>query len=585
MEKTIIRRETKSSDFDELSDLHPVLQRVYASRGILTKQELERGLEHLLSFSSLKGIDEAVSCLYTILQAQKRILIVGDFDTDGATSTALAVLALKSMGAEHVNFIVPNRFEYGYGLTPEIVETAMGLKPEVIITVDNGIASCAGVLAAKEKGCQVIITDHHLPANELPNADVIVNPNQVGDNFPSKNLAGVGVIFYVMLALRSYLRQKNWFNETKIPEPNMAQFLDLVALGTIADVVPLDRNNRILVHQGLIRIRASQCRPGILALLSIANRSPEKLIATDLGFILAPRLNAAGRLDDMSLGIECLISDDYNRAIKIAAQLNQLNQERKVIESDMQHQALSVLNKLKIDTDTNSLPWGLCLFDEHWHQGVIGILAGRIKDRYHRPTIVFAVANEKEIKGSARSIPGLHIRDVMDAVATRYPALISKFGGHAMAAGLTLERQHYDAFVKAFCEEVSKQLTEENLQQILHSDGALDAKDFTVDLALELREAGPFGQAFPPPQFDGQFEIIEQRIVGQNHLKLTLKIEQTDRLINAIAFNVDLKYWPNHRARCIEAVYRLDINEYNGQRNLQLIIENLQDIPLYRTKF
>jgi single-stranded-DNA-specific exonuclease len=425
-------------------------------------------------------------------------------------------------------------------------------------------------------GIAVVVTDHHLPGEALPEADAIVNPNQPGCEFPSKNLAGVGVIFYVMNALRAELRQLGWFVESGIAEPNMATFLDLVALGTVADVVPLDHNNRILVAQGLQRLRAGVARPGIMALLEVAGKAPHRLVASDLGFALGPRLNAAGRLDDMSLGIQCLLCDSPPLAREMALQLDELNRDRKAIESGMQQEALKMLETL-LQADVDSLPWGLCLFDEHWHQGVIGILASRIKDRYHRPVIVFADAGDGQIKGSARSIAGLHIRDALDAVATRYPHLLQKFGGHAMAAGMSLSRENFAAFSAAFDEEVRRQLLPEDMAAKVMSDGELQAHDFNLELVELLRGAGPWGQHFPEPLFDGEFFLIQQRLVGEKHLKMVLSHDAAgQQLIDAIAFNVDLSLWPNNTAKRIKLAYRLDMNEYRGKQSLQLLVEYLE---------
>lgn len=577
MKKTIHRRQSPSTLPLLNENLHPILQRIYATRGVQSADELERNLQHLLPYQDLSGIEAAAQCLADALMQQQHLLIVGDFDADGATSSALAVSALKTFGAKHVSFLVPNRFEYGYGLTPEIVEVALVQKPDVIITVDNGISSHAGVATAKAAGLKVVITDHHLPGTELPLADAIVNPQQAGDRFASKNLAGVGVIFYVMLALRAELRLRHWFENQQIPEPNMAQFLDLVALGTVADLVQLDRNNRIMVYQGLQRIRAGKARPGIQALLAVAGRAAEKLAASDLGFAIGPRLNAAGRLDDMSLGIECLLSENNHRAHELAVQLNSLNEERRLIERDMQQQAFAELMKIPQLQSNTELAIGLCLFDDQWHQGVIGLLASRVKDYVHRPVIVFAPGNtSEEIKGSARSIPGLHIRDVLDAVATQHPNLICKFGGHAMAAGLTLQRQNYAAFTQAFDTEVRKYLSYADLQGEIWSDGELAPQDFNLELATQLREAGPWGQAFPEPLFDGHFKVLQQYIVGNRHLKMTLGIADSSQSIEAIAFNIDTEVWPNHRLQTIYAAYRLDVNEFQGRRNVQLIIEQLE---------
>jgi single-stranded-DNA-specific exonuclease len=572
VQKKIIRR-TVDADLFPISQLHPLLQRVYGSRGIKTAVELEHDLEHLLPYQSLLGIDQAVACLYAALEQDKKILIVGDFDADGATSTAVAIRALRSFGAKHIHYLVPNRFAFGYGLTEELVQVAhKEFSPALIVTVDNGIANHAGVMAAKQLGIQVVITDHHLAADTLPPADAIVNPNQPLDSFPSKNIAGVGVIFYVMLALRRYLVDQHWFEQKSIPEPNMSKLLDIVALGTVADVVALDHNNRILVQQGLRRIRAGHCVPGITALLEMGNRNQTRLVSSDLGFVVAPRLNAAGRLDDMSLGIECLLTDDLMRAREIAQLLNQLNDERRAIEQDMQEQAMEALKKFNVDQ--TKLPDGLCLFDEDWHQGVIGILASRIKDRYNRPVIAFATSTDTELKGSARSIPGIHIRDVLATIATQHPTLIEKFGGHAMAAGLTIHRAALDTFMKAFDQIIAAQLKDRDMQHTLWSDGELVPTDLTLDIAETLRDAGPWGQAFPEPLFDGTFDLIEQRLVGGKHLKMSLVKE--DIVLDAIAFNVDLQQWPNYRSECVRIVYRLDVNEFRNKRKIQLIVEHLE---------
>ena len=555
-----------------LPNLHPVLARVYAARHVASSAELEHTLELLQPPGLLKGMEAAVDLLARAIRNGLRLLIVADFDADGATSCALALRALRAMGAREVQFVVPNRFEYGYGLTPEIVAVAAQYQPDVLITVDNGISSIEGVQAAKALGMQVLITDHHLPAAELPLADAIVNPNQPGDDFPSKHLAGVGVIFYVMLALRSRLRSDGWFDERSVTEPNLARLLDLVALGTVADVVPLDHNNRILVAQGLKRINQGQACPGILALLKAAGRKPGRLAAADLGFVVAPRLNAAGRLTDMSLGIECLLTDSESRAQEIALELDRLNRDRRAIESEMQNQALAIVQELHLGE--HGLPAGVCLFDPAWHQGVIGILAARIRERVHRPVIAFAPATEFEIKGSARSVPGLHIRDVLDAVAARHPGLVSKFGGHAMAAGLSLPQTHFDGFQKAFAEEVARHLDEEDLHGEIHSDGTLAADDLTLNLAQQLRAAGPWGQGFPEPMFDGEFEVVNQRVVAEKHLKLYLRAAPGADPIEAIAFraleSATLPAWSR-----VRAAYRLDVNEYQGNRSLQLVIEYL----------
>ncbi|MDX1901133.1 MAG: single-stranded-DNA-specific exonuclease RecJ [Gammaproteobacteria bacterium] len=572
MQKKIIRRTISESSLAQ-TDLHPLLQRIYSARGVQTAAELEQSLERLLPWYDLLGILQAVELLTATIAQQKNILIVGDFDADGATGTAVAMRALKSFGVQTVHYLVPNRFSFGYGLTPGLVEMAQSFQPHLIVTVDNGIANHAGVSAAKALGIQVLITDHHLPADTLPSADVIVNPNQPGDIFASKSIAGVGVIFYVMLALRAHLREQKYFSEKKIPEPNLAHLLDLVALGTVADVVPLDHNNRILVHQGLRRIRSGHCIAGIRALLEISQRDIQRIQASDLAFSVAPRLNAAGRLDDMSLGIECLLCDDEIRAREMAEVLSQLNDERRVIEQDMQQQALRAVEKIHL-ADEKKLPYGLCLFEKDWHQGVIGIVAGRIKDKWHRPVIAFAAEDEKSLKGSARSIPGLHIRDALAEIDAKHPQLIQKFGGHAMAAGLSIARESFKTFAEIFQATIAARLEEKDLQHIILSDGELTPEEHTLSTAELLRAAGPWGQHFPEPIFDGTFDMLEQRIVGSKHLKMTLS--QSGQIFSAIAFNVDLNQWPNHRCQQVHIAYRMDVNEYRGKCSMQLIVEHLE---------
>ncbi|HHX33916.1 MAG TPA: single-stranded-DNA-specific exonuclease RecJ [Gammaproteobacteria bacterium] len=555
----------------DLGDLPPLLTRIYAARGVQSALELEKGLARLLPTHLLKGMDTAVQLLAHALEQRQRILIVGDFDADGATASCVGMLGLRMLGAAHVDYLVPNRFDYGYGLTPEIVEVALQRQPDLLVTVDNGISSIEGVAAAQAAGLKVIITDHHLPGAALPAADAIVNPNQPGCEFPSKALAGVGVMFYVLLGLRAHLRSSGWFTQQALQEPNLAELLDLVALGSVADVVPLDANNRILVHQGLARIRAGRTRPGLRAILEVARRDYRRLVSTDLGFIVGPRLNAAGRLDDISLGIECLLCEDPDGALQRAQQLDQLNQDRKHIEQGMQREALVQLKDLPLE----NLAFGLCLFEPEWHQGVIGILASRMKERYHRPVIAFADAGDGQLKGSARSIPGLHIRDALDAIAARFPELISKFGGHAMAAGLTLQQEHYPAFAKAFDAEVRRQLTEDDLTGRIYSDGSLAAHEFDMQLAQQLRHAGPWGQRFPEPLFHGDFKILSQRLVGEKHLKLVLQSTQTAPAVDAIAFNIDLDVWPNPNIQDVQAAYTLDVNEFRGNESLQLIVSSL----------
>lgn len=572
-----IRRRSADLTTSQLSDsIPPLLQRIYTARDIACDEDIETSLSGLLSPSQLKGLPEAVTLLADHVVMAKRLLVVGDFDCDGATSSALAVTCLQAMGAGFVDFLVPNRFDYGYGLTPEIVAVASQQSPDLIITVDNGISSISGVAAAQQAGIKVLVTDHHLPGHELPSAEAIVNPNQPGCEFASKNLAGVGVIFYVMSGLRAELRRRGWFVERSIAEPNMAEVLDLVALGTVADVVALDKNNRILVEQGLRRMRAGRVRPGIKALLEIANRRMSRLVSADLGFAAGPRLNAAGRLDDMSLGIQCLLATDEYQAREMATQMDELNQDRKSIETSMQREALQSLEQLDIN-DTAEMPWGLCIYQAEWHQGVIGILASRIKDRYHRPVIAFADSdNGEEIKGSARSIQGLHIRDALDAVASKHPGLLSKFGGHAMAAGMSLKKTDYKAFSEAFDVEVRRQLSADDLQAVYLSDGGLAAEDFNLPLAQTLRDAGPWGQHFPEPVFDGEFYLIQQRIVGEKHLKIVLApLDNRQQLIDAIAFNVDIKCWPNAAAERVQLVYKLDVNEFRGNQSVQLLVDQI----------
>ena len=572
MHKLIRRRPADPAAGLSDASLHPLLARIYTTRGVRTPAELDLALAQLLPPAQLRNADAAAVLLADAVAADKKLLVIGDFDADGATSTALAVSLLRQFGAREVDYLVPNRFEYGYGLTPEIVELAATRDPAVIITVDNGIASLDGVESARARGIATLITDHHLAGRTLPRADVIVNPNQPGCAFPSKNLAGVGVIFYVMLALRAQLRLRGWFAQRA--EPNLAHYTDLVALGTVADVVPLDHNNRILVAAGLQRIRAGLARPGIAALLDVASRDPRTVVASDLGFAVGPRINAAGRLDDMSIGIECLLSEDPARAAALAMQLHRLNQDRRLIESDMQEQALRELARLELVQEAEP-PVAMTLYQPGWHQGVIGILASRIKDRIHRPTIAFADGDPGQIKGSARSIPGIHIRDILDAVAVRHPGLISKFGGHAMAAGLSLATQDYEAFSRAFVEEVARHAEDVELQAVLDSDGELAEADFQLELATALRFAGPWGQHFPEPVFDGVFQIVSQRLVGEKHLKLVLFPASGSVLLDAIAFNVDRAVWPDPSIAQVEIAYRLDVNEYRGQRSVQLMVEHI----------
>ncbi len=574
MKKAIVRRPLPQTDSLNSADLPDLLRRIFRARGITREELIDHSLKRLQSVDQLQQVDLAARYLADAVMEGQRILIVGDFDADGATSTAVGILGLRAMGARHVDFLVPNRFDYGYGLSPEIVEVAKGMSPDVLVTVDNGISSVEGVAAARQAGMRVIVTDHHLPGAELPQADAIVNPNAPGCVFPSKNLAGVGVIFYVLTAVRRELRTRNWFATRRIPEPNLADLLDIVALGTVADVVPLDHNNRILVQQGLMRIRAGRTRPGIQALIDVSNRRRQSLVAADLGFAIAPRLNAAGRLEDMSIGIECLLTDSPHMARDLALQLDEFNQSRKLIESEMQEQAMLALNSLHL-REGGDLPWGICLFDENWHQGVIGILASRIKERLHRPVITFAPSDEELIKGSARSIPGLHMRDALDVVSKRYPGLLVKFGGHAMAAGMTLARERFDEFARAFDETVKTLLNEEDLNASIVTDGPLRAEEFSLETAQLIRDAAPWGQHFPEPLFDGEFDLIEQRIVGGRHLKMVLREPGSGQYLDGIAFNVDTRQWPRETRR-VRLAYKLDINLYRGKQSLQLLVDYLE---------
>ena len=553
------------------------LAKIFAARGITDSKQLDTTFAGLLPFDALKNAREMARFLADAIAAKKKLMVIADYDADGATACAVAVRGLRAFGAQ-VDFIVPNRFEYGYGLTPEIVQLAAQSAPDILITVDNGIASAEGVAEANRLGMQVLITDHHLPGDTLPDAARIVNPNQPGCTFPSKNLAGVGVMFYVLLALRAELRTRGAF--AQLAEPKLAGLLDLVALGTVADVVRLDQNNRILVQQGLQRIRAGRACAGINALLQVAKKDPARTSSRDLGFTVGPRLNAAGRLDDMSLGINCLLTDDAATAMSIAAKLDALNRERRSIETDMQDNALAALET--IDPSDN---FSLVLFDESWHQGVIGILASRLKDKFHRPVIAFARANNApargtpvgapllrsdpsagEIKGSGRSIAGLHLRDALDLVSKRHPALIKKFGGHAAAAGLSIAEADFDDFVAAFEQVCSELLDASDLAQRIETDGALDVAEMNLEVA-HLLDQQVWGQGFPAPQFNNDFIVQNQRVVGEKHLKLRLGTK--GKIIEAILFGHN-EMLPEQ----IHAVYSLDINEYNGNSNLQLIVRH-----------
>lgn len=567
-------------DLSLLPDSIPeLLRRIYLNRGVTEDRQLERAAKGLLSYKELNGIEKAVGLLFSAIEQEKRIVIVGDFDADGATSSALSVLALRSLGCRNVDYLVPNRFEDGYGLSPEVVDQVINYQADMIITVDNGVSSIEGVNYAKQHQIQVIVTDHHLPGSVLPDADAIVNPNIEACQFPSKSLAGVGVAFYLMLALRAFMREKNWFANKGIPEPNLAELLDLVALGTVADVVPLDGNNRILVHQGLQRIRAGKARPGVQALIEVAKRDAHRLVAADFGFALGPRINAAGRLDDMSFGVELLMSNNIHAARRMASELDALNQTRREIEEGMKQEAMAFCERLQFGANTE-LPYGLALFQKDWHQGVIGILASRLKDQFHRPVIAFADGGNGMIKGSCRSIVGLHMRDTLDLIDTRHPGLIVKFGGHAMAAGLTIKQEDFERFAQQFDQLVRQKLDASALRGVVLSDGELAPEAFTLHTATMLRDGGPWGQNFPEPIFDGEFKILHQKLLAQKHLKLMVeplfKGHPTNILLDAIAFNVDLRRWPDASAKTVRLAYRLDINEFRGNQTLQLMVEHLE---------
>ncbi|MCK1969020.1 single-stranded-DNA-specific exonuclease RecJ [Franconibacter sp. IITDAS19] len=572
-QQTQLRRRAVDESAQLPDDLPPLLKRLYASRGVKNAEELERSVKGMLPWQKLGGIQQAVEMLHNAFREGLRIMIVGDFDADGATSTALSVLALRALGGGNVAYLVPNRFDDGYGLSPEVVDQAHARGAQMIMTVDNGISSHAGVSRAHELGIPVLVTDHHLPGETLPEADALVNPNLAYCEFPSKSLAGVGVAFYLMLALRAHLREAGWFEEKGIPMPNLAEYLDLVALGTVADVVPLDANNRILTWQGLSRIRAGKCRPGIRALLEIANRDMQRLAASDLGFALGPRLNAAGRLDDMSVGVALLLCDNIGEARMLANELDALNQTRKEIEQGMQAEALTLCQQLERSAET--LPAGIAIYHPEWHQGVVGILASRIKERFHRPVIAFAPAGDGLLKGSGRSVQGLHMRDALERLDTLYPGLMLKFGGHAMAAGLSLEAERFDEFQQRFSSLVNDWLDPAMLQGEIWSDGALAPQEMTLEVAEMLREAGPWGQMFPEPLFDGRFRILQQRLVGERHLKLMLEPVGGGPLLDGIAFNIDTTRWPDQGVREVELAYKLDVNEFRGNRNVQLIIDYL----------
>ncbi|MGC4027609.1 MAG: single-stranded-DNA-specific exonuclease RecJ [Steroidobacteraceae bacterium] len=551
----------------------PLLQRIFAARGVCSDAQLSLDLSALLPVSSLPGTEAAAQLL--LAHRLRRVLVIGDFDVDGATSTALLLRGLRSFGFAQVDFAVPDRFRFGYGLQPAIVEHVLPRAPSLIVTVDNGVASVEGVARAKELGIEVLVTDHHLPGALLPDAQVIVNPNLADSSFGSRALAGVGVAFYVLAALRRLMQEQSLLPAGALA---LGQLLDLVALGTVADMVPLDANNRILVAQGLRRIRAGQCVPGIRALLELGQRELPQVVASDLGFAVAPRLNAAGRLDDMSLGIQCLLEDDPQRVAEIASDLDALNRQRREIESQMQGQALAAVRGLAARISDGQRHAGVCLYDPGWHQGAVGLVAGRVKDRLSRPVVAFAPADDGAwLRGSARSVPGVHIRDVFAAIATREPDLIERFGGHALAAGITLRAQCLDRFARAFEAEVAHWLQETAYEPAIWTDGALQDEELTLATARLLRDAAPWGQAFPEPSFDGEFDIESSRVLGEKHVKFWLRPAGSRLRLDAIAFNLlDPEQQPQAPAGRVRAVYRLDVNHYQGQQRLQLVIEHLQ---------
>ncbi|NVJ56916.1 MAG: single-stranded-DNA-specific exonuclease RecJ [Vibrionaceae bacterium] len=557
----------------------PILKRIYINRGVTSLEQLQTAVRSLHSYQKMHGINDAVQLLFEAIQHNKRIIVVGDFDADGATSSALSVLALRMLGSHNVDYLVPNRFEDGYGLSPEVVDQAIEIGAEVIMTVDNGVSSIEGVRYAKQQGLKVLVTDHHLPGHELPDVDAMVNPNLQECAFPSKALAGVGVAFYLMMALCVHMRKNGWFEQQGMAEPKLMELVDLVALGTVADVVPLDENNRILVHQGLQRIRAGKARPGIQALIEVAKRDARRIVASDFGFALGPRINAAGRLDDMSFGVELLMSNNIHAARRMASELDGLNQTRKEIEEGMKQEAMAFCERLQFG-ENSKLPHGLVLFQRDWHQGVIGILASRVKDKFHRPVIAFADGGEGSIKGSCRSIPGLHMRDTLDRIDTQNPGLIVKFGGHAMAAGLTILEKDFERFASLFDEAVKNELDEAVLKGVIVSDGELKPEEFSMHTAELLRSGGPWGQAFPEPLFDGEFKVLHQKLVGEKHLKLMLeplhKGHPTNIMIDGIAFNVDLRRWPDASVKTVRLAYKLDINEFRGNQSLQLMIDHIE---------
>ncbi|MFC0309162.1 single-stranded-DNA-specific exonuclease RecJ [Gallibacterium trehalosifermentans] len=550
----------------------PLLDRLYRSRGIATDQHLNYALKFMLPPALLTHLEQAVQLLVNAYQQQKKIVIVGDFDADGATSIALTVFALRQLGFTSVDYLVPDRFEQGYGLSISVAKDVIKKQAELVITVDNGVSSFEGIDYLKQHQVEVIVTDHHLPGEQLPNADVIVNPNLRDCSFPSKYLAGVGVAFYLMVALRAAFREKGLFIHRQ--EPNFAELLDFVALGTVADVVPLDYNNRILVSQGLARIRAQNCHCGIRALIEVANLDISQLVASNLGFSIAPRLNAAGRIDNMSIGVELLLAESMEQARALALELDSLNQTRKEIENGMKQEALHFLRELKPAYQQDT--FAIALYQPDWHQGVLGILAARMKDQFHRPTAVFAQEEEGVLRGSVRSIEGLHIRDLLEYLHCQHPEIMIKFGGHAMAAGLSIREQYFPTFQQLFNQYAKEWLDERSLQGVVYTDGELTSQQMNVETAEKLQFAGPWGQHFPEPQFDGEFNILQQRIVGEKHLKMLVEPIGGGNLLDAIQFNVDTRLYPDLSIKSARVVYHLAVNEYRGNRQVQLLVNYIE---------
>jgi single-stranded-DNA-specific exonuclease len=572
MEVKVIQRKPLV-EIKETSQYNEMLAKIFAARGCDITAELDRPLSKLLPYQDLKGIGTAIEVICKAMDANKKIVVLGDFDTDGATSTALLVGSMRKFGYENITYTIPNRVAHGYGLTPKIAEVMIEKhKPDLVITVDNGISSIEGVKYLKDNGIQVIITDHHLYSGTLPEADAIINPNQEGCTFASKNIAGVGVVFYLMVGLRKELHNNKWFEKKECQVPSMKDQLDLVALGTVADVVKLDENNRILVHHGLEVIRNRRSKIGLSALLALGRRDQSQILASDLSYCVGPRLNAAGRLSDMSIGVQCLITENPIEADSIADKLNQLNIERRQIEIEMQDQAQEILGDVVFDANS---PNGICLYNPEWHQGVIGILASRVKEQYHRPTIIFTKGDAGELKGSGRSLAKLNIRDAICDISVKHPGIVLKFGGHAMAAGLSIAENSFDKFVAAFNDVVREKLTMDDLNSTIFTDGFLTKQNISLDFAKQLRNSGPWGQGFPEPVFQGTFNIVDQRIVGNNHLKLVLELDEFSS-VNAILFNADTELWPDENCEEANVSYKLDINEYRGRQQVQLIVEHME---------